>query len=139
MVYAHLGDITSMDVTKMGTVLAIRAGGRAGAVLPPAVLAAGASESALRRNARAAFAALETLLEREGLEVSDMASRDIESETAMLRTVAEIYRKHATPIVVSGEDGGAGVIPGGAQQAVRWADAAGAPAPAAGLDAQRAA
>ena len=57
----------------------------------------------------------------------------------MLRTVAEIYRKHATPIVVSCEDGGAGVIPGGAQQAVRWADAAGAPAPAAGLDAQRAA
>ena len=90
MVYAHLGDITSMDGTKLGTVLAIRAGGRAGAVLPPTVLAAGASESALRRHARAAFAALETLLEREGLEVSDMASQDIESEAAMLRTIAEI-------------------------------------------------
>eukprot|EP00966_Prymnesium_polylepis_P045396 1051112-Prymnesium_polylepis.1 len=53
MVCAHLGDITSMDVTKMSTVLATRAGGRAGAVLPPTVLAAGASESALRRHARA--------------------------------------------------------------------------------------
>eukprot|EP00966_Prymnesium_polylepis_P063777 1478961-Prymnesium_polylepis.1 len=68
-----------------------------------------------------------------------MASQDIESEAAMLRTIAEIYRKHATPIVLSGDDGGAGAIPGGAQRAVRWADASGAPAPAAGLDAQRAA
>eukprot|EP00966_Prymnesium_polylepis_P300852 6951888-Prymnesium_polylepis.2 len=35
MVYAHMGDISSMDVTKMGTALAIKAGGKAGAVLPP--------------------------------------------------------------------------------------------------------
>ena len=73
MVYAHIGDISSMDGTKMGTVLAIKAEGKAGAVLPPNVLASGASESALRRHARAAFAALETLLEREGRVEGDSA------------------------------------------------------------------
>ena len=52
----------------------------------------------------------------------------------MLHTVAEIYRKNATPIVV-GNDSGAGVIPGGAQRQ----QSSGAPAPAAGVDAQRAA
>eukprot|EP00966_Prymnesium_polylepis_P213307 4940114-Prymnesium_polylepis.1 len=86
MVYNHLGDVASMDVSKLGARLAIRAGKQAGAVVPPDALSASATPAALRRHARAALAALEVLLEHEGLSIGDMGTQDIGTETNLMAT-----------------------------------------------------
>ena len=62
----------------------------------------------LRRHARAALAALEVLLEQEGVSVGDMGARDIGTEVKMMEAIRAIRAKHARSITV---DDGAGSRP----------------------------